>query len=292
MSWFVGLVFIFAGSAKLFSASPASGVAASLGIPDWVSSGVIPSIEIMLGCWLCSGLYKKAASAIGSLMLIIFVSATLMSKTASSCGCFGSVSLPLHSVIIVDIILLAMLGLQRLRDGPPQSISTVCLRSSGAIVMGLLCVAATEGRFPGASLGSERLTTLLRPRDWVGKRFPLVDNIEGEHEFMRGDWEVVLYHDGCDRCEEAMPFFEAQAREGRSIALVELPPYGAGTRRIIQDPSACVLRKLSPGREWIVETPTVIYLKEGVVQPPVLVGAGLEALSRDARPPLNDSVIP
>jgi hypothetical protein len=116
----------------------------------------------------------------------------------------------------------------------------------------------------------------LAPNEWEGTLFPLLDWIDIPVDLRKGEWTVVFYRGTCRRCILEVPKYEQQSREesrtlGRShIAFVEVPPHGSN---LVSANSPSAVGRLSDEKEWLVATPLVIRLSEGVVVRVVQDGA-------------------
>jgi hypothetical protein len=77
-----------------------------------------------------------------------------------------------------------------------------------------------------------------------------------------------MYHRDCPSCLAALPKYEALARGDRRLGdssrllLVEVPPYGSKSVRASENFRHA---RLSGQREWFVQTPVEIRLKDGKV---------------------------
>ncbi len=121
---------------------------------------------------------------------------------------------------------------------------------------------------------------VLKPEKWIGRPFPLLPFIEdcpdqlklGQQPLRKrlaeGDWIVVLYHYDCPKCKQAIVKYEALARHSAGvpqfshIALIEIPPYGDVDALPIFFDCGCSFGRLSAGKEWFVETPLEIVVKD------------------------------
>jgi hypothetical protein len=111
---------------------------------------------------------------------------------------------------------------------------------------------------------------VLEPEDWVGKSFPVLNEMENSTLLRSGRWLVVLYHSDCDRCLEAIPRYQALAvsdgakNAGIRLAFVAMPPVSIGA-----DPVACspdyLHLALRPDHDWFATTPLVAAIEDGKV---------------------------
>lgn len=94
-------------------------------IPGWLQMGIWESwefnlwqipLELCLGIWLISGLFRKAAWAAGTLAFFGFIFVTLYKGMtgAASCGCFGQIHVnPWLTLGLIDVPLFLILVLNR-----------------------------------------------------------------------------------------------------------------------------------------------------------------------------------
>lgn len=195
---------------------------------------------------------------------------------AESCGCFGRVKVSPWITLLMDALLAAglwvwppgrepVLRLPRLGLMPRVGIVGVVV----AVALGLSLwrlprpvVAVVDGE-PTGLLQAGSLT-ILEPGQWIGRGFPLVAEIDIGDRLRIGRWVAVLHQVHCSTCQEALPFYEAQARDagGHGVALIEMPPHeGAESHD-----SHAVRGTLSAGREWFASTPVVLLLEDGMVR--------------------------
>ena len=142
-------------------------------------------------------------------------------------------------------------------------------RFIAAFIIGLTVLGTTT---PILALNEPAVVTskyeALEPDTWVGKKLPILDNIDIADILKTGNWLILLYHYDCPDCAKAIPVFEQMARdlEGNEdfmqIALIAVPPYGDGP---VSENSPCTLGKLNEVKEWFVTTPAVALLKDGKV---------------------------
>ena len=231
-------------------------------------------LELALGFWLLSGLFKRAAWLTASVCFGIFSAVTAYKALtgAQSCGCFGSMQVnPWLTLFVVDLPAVVALVIFR-PNGDHRLFAPIPLMYRIAGVCGfaavLLCVstAVLALNEPGKVTASYEV---LEPESWVGKRLPIIDQIDIGWQLEEGNWLILLYHHDCPDCRDAIPKYEQIARDlaGNEnflrIALIELPPYGNGT--VIRN-SPCNFGRLADVKEWFITTPAVALLNKARVR--------------------------
>ena len=112
---------------------------------------------------------------------------------------------------------------------------------------------------------------VLEPQRWVGKPFDLPANIESfsdrestdplavRQELKQGSWTVLLYHYGCPNCQRKIE--DLRERKDSNTVLVEVAPDERRNYKL-----DFRIMRLSTRHKWLVTTPVVIEVKNGVVQ--------------------------
>jgi hypothetical protein len=110
-------------------------------------------------------------------------------------------------------------------------------------------------------------TVVLEPNSWVGKTFPLLDYIDIADRLKEGEWTVVLYREGCPRCNRAIA--EILSAHGNSpverTALIELSRYSGRPVNVDNRAQRLVTARLTSAREWFVQVPVVCFLRRAIV---------------------------
>jgi hypothetical protein len=202
---------------------------------------------------------------------------------ASSCGCFGALTVPPGYVASFD--LLTVLGFASLPTSSAKasavdrprawlaSLAIIAVAGTAAVAMRNRA-AASAALADSGELSASGLV-LLEPEQWVTKPLPLLKHLlpadGGTLPLERGCWTAVLYHHDCPTCLELLPGLEpvARAADGSAdhprVALIEMPPYAPPGESPVPPGSACLRLKLSDAREWFATTPVVLQIRDGVV---------------------------
>jgi len=142
----------------------------------------------------------------------------------------------------------------------------VWLSAGVAVVWASVALPAAAGSAFRQFTGNGELV-ILEPGTWIGKRFPLLPEIDIGERLSDGEWTALLYHHDCPECLQTIDRCNqiAAAASGSEIGItvIEIAPY-ADAARLPVHPR--ILRgRLSNDREWFVPTPVVVSLADGVV---------------------------
>ncbi len=239
-------------------------------------------LELALGLWLLSGLFKRAAyiAAVGCFSLFCCVTLYKALAGYGSCGCFGKVHVnPWITLLAIDVPGLIALIIWRPKDlvlahlaRPVELLKPlpavgyfVVVFIIGTVLLGVTApiLAVNE---PAAVTSSYEV---LEPETWVGKELPILEHIDIADKIKKGNWLVLFYHHDCPNCQAAISQYEQMARdlEGNEdflqIAFVEVPPYA---KEKVNENSPCSVGKLPDTKEWFVTTPAVVLLEQSIVK--------------------------
>lgn len=222
--------------------------------------------EIGLGVWLMSGLFKKAGWLVGLLTFVIFLGVTGYKGVNGygDCGCFGLVKLnPWITFWAVDVPLVVGLLIFRVKGEkllPPPWPRKAHFWSVFIVAVIVMCGVT------GYLLASEPVLPEELPE--AGVRWEKLDHIEVGDILEEGMWVVLLFHEDCPNCAEAIPMYEGSAAEyagSVGFAYVEIPPYGDLEESIVPEDTNALVGRLDDSQEWLIQTPRVLLLVDGVV---------------------------
>ena len=126
---------------------------------------------------------------------------------------------------------------------------------------------------------------VLEPETWVGKRFPLLQYIDLQHQLAEGKWVVVLYHHDCPECRDVIPEYEQLAHrlagrlDGLRVGLIEMAPY-ARDDDLGSGDGTCARGRLADVKEWFTATPVEFVLDRATV---IDVATGAEGIRDPCR---------
>ena len=270
----LGLVLIVAALLKIYQAATEP-----LTETSWVASRkfqvAVVEWELLLGLVLLTGVVPRVArvAALASFATFAIYNVYQVYSREPSCGCFGKLSIDPMDMFWFDVAAVLALALW----GPESNASGI----SSSRFAGVLAVYLAAGTGAGLAMGGMLTSTLdkqgklsgsgsrviLEPRLWVGNRLPLLKYIDIGDQLAKGEWIVVFYRHNCPRCRAAMPRYTHDAEEMTKnksrarFALVEMSPLGD----IGMPTTPCVHGTLSDVKEWILDAPVELQMKDGRV---------------------------
>jgi hypothetical protein len=210
---------------------------------------------------------------------------------ASSCGCFGAISIHPGITLTVDVIFFLALLVFGRRE--PKLALTRTLPSSRVIFAGLWSLASVAVAFglatggvqqdAGATGGSAGLAQgaggalpaegyyLPDYDSWVGRPFVDLDVaswVRGlPSDLGIGQQYVVFYRKDCEHCHELLELYFSGALSWPTTAIAVPERSGFPTENLQEFPcSECRLAELPAGVDWFFKTPVVVRLGDGVVE--------------------------
>jgi hypothetical protein len=191
-----------------------------------------------------------------------------------SCGCFGTVTVNPWITVGFDAAIVGLLAVFRGRLGwsfPPldRKKTLTALIAWLALAVPALFAMLSLKQQPHATLGTEfigadgRITVMLEPDMWVGKMFPLWDNVDDASRQLleKGEWNIVISRKQCEECKRLIE------RLGTAVplALLELDDDSMGTTMHSDIQSmVSVTGSLEIAPLWVILTPLLIKCQDGV----------------------------
>lgn len=295
LSIVVGVWLIVAAALKAYQLSTEPTPEATLLTSRWFLITLV-ELELAFGLWLLAG-FRPRETRWGAIVCLAAFAAVSLYRAisgADSCGCFGKIAVSPWLTFTLDAAFLAALWGSRsklaVRRAPGKNgdcaadASNECLRSMRFVaVCALYAVLGVPVGWAMASFDSARLSAngrfnvdapavVLEPQKWIGKPFPLSEDIDIGNQLATGRWTVVLYREDCLACQAAIDQYEALSEPSSGVllngstAFVQVPPFskhGSGISKLRS--AGYVSGRLSAQRRWFVTTPTKIELNEGIV---------------------------
>jgi hypothetical protein len=208
----------------------------------------------------------------------------LSSLFAGDCGCFGSSGPPPIIMLAIDGVLLALtiyLRPRRRRSGSihPGFFALCLLGFVPAFAVPERTLENSDGMSESTTAVDEKgwllPPTTLKPnyfpqfKDWLGK--PLKDQELAQllprplpAGIAEGDQLVIFYRGDCDHCQEMfLTYFSAPELETPVLAVDVMDYDVSGSLEFYCE--ACDLAELPTGPSYLIQTPVVLRLKNGII---------------------------
>jgi hypothetical protein len=237
-------------------------------------------------------LLPSLARWVGVAMLTAFVPVLIgdLALGASSCGCFGSVTVNPWVTLVTDVTFLFVLLVFGRRD--PRLEITRHLPTSRVFIAGawiLLSVFVAFGlKAPtpvadaannasnAATIGAAQALPaegyyIPQYGDWIGRPFRELDvaswvsKLPDDIDF--GPQYVIFYRKDCEHCHELMEVYFSGSLEKPTTAIAVPERDGFPTENL--QPFACPdcrVAELPAGIDWFLQTPVLVRLMDGVVE--------------------------
>ncbi len=210
---------------------------------------------------------------------------------ASSCGCFGSISI--HPAITLAVDLSFFLALLVLGRRVPRLALTRTLPSARVIVAGLWTLASiaaafgvsTGGSTGGGGTAAEPVSLpdaaaaalpaegyyLPQYASWIGRPFLDLDIASWVRglppDLVTGQQYVVFYRKDCEHCHELFAVYFNGTLPWPTTAIAVPERNGFPTENLQEFPCAeCRVAELPDGVDWFLQTPVLVRLADGVVE--------------------------
>jgi len=278
----LGLVVLAAALLKGLSVMTEPAIGRGLIASRWFLAGTA-ELELCLGLWLLGGLAAERArlAALVSFTAFLVVSLARAGSGESSCGCFGPVPVSPWHTAAFDAAALVALWFWRPSHGSAARRPASAARRAGVqfvlFLLGSLGLLGALRLAPVAlaeqsDVPNDGAAVFLQPEKWVGRRFPLLAQVERGDDLGTGRRTLLLYRDDCRDCRELLAQLRAQARggasnalrDGSTLCLIEVP--AGRLLPAVSDPGQALPhppRRLRCGRVWFVKTPVAIRLHDG-----------------------------
>ena len=250
---------------------------------SWLFFVIQIPLELGLGIWLLSGLFRKACWLITVVCFAGFIAVILqkISAGATSCGCFGVVKVgPQITLFTIDVPLFVLLlifrpkGCKLMPPPWPSAAHFFSVAIPTAIILPLVVIVLVFNKVEPVTI--ENVPDMIPPPppvvlDWppvVNAAHPKVDTppdktpIEPDQDqwdllnlidiadsLREGMAIILLYHSDCPDCRQAIPVYDENIREfgdqAIKLAFIEIPPYGPDADSPIPPDTAGLAGKLA-----------------------------------------------
>ena len=264
LQWPAALLLLLAAILKShqLATSPYTG---NLVLESRLLTCVLIAFEVSLAFWLVSKYKPKLARlvAIATFFVFCVFSVGKLISSADSCGCFGVFEVPPFVTLIVDVGMIILLFLWSTTSGFnrfPMGLAAAGMLGIVAALWPVLTFTTSSLSDVGQIVGGGELV-IIETATWESKALPIAGFIDGQKNFLQGNWKMILYHEDCPVCQRVMQHAMASPAETPTV-FVEVPPYKSPTRADRED---LLWRKLSDEHEWFVTAPDAIEMTDGIV---------------------------
>jgi len=226
----------------------------------------------------------------GIVMLIAFLPVLIgdLALGASSCGCFGAVSMSPWVTLVTDVTF--RLGLAIGGRGEPRLKLTSSLPTGRVVVAGVWAMASVVLAFglrapasPSSGSGvntPEAGVEASLPADgyylpdyqtWPGRLFTdldVVSWVEGlPDDIASGLQYVIFYRKDCEHCHHLMELYFSETLPAPTTAIAVPERAGFPTENVQPFPCLrCRTAELPSGVDWFLQTPVLVRLLDGRVE--------------------------
>lgn len=233
-------------------------------------------VEILLGFWLLSGFYSRWAYY---LVLVYFIglggiSTYLLTVGAKSCGCFGSFAIHPWYTFLFNLTAISALLLCPIPKSNCLSINSrpsiaACFLVPGTFLMVFFGVAVSNTTIPTVSshgIAEHGELVVVDFENLVGSPLPILPHVNIGKQIEKGKWTLIFYHSLCSDCEMIIGQAAKQPAES-PVAIIEVPTTDGMTRGLRLGIADQLLNgTLSTSRRWIIETPKIVQIEDGLIQ--------------------------
>lgn len=193
-------------------------------------------------------------------MLFFFVSIAIWNVgiQAPDCGCLGGIKLEPEVLLAIDVSMLYLLlrwpaSGSSMKNLLPSVCAAIAVISSVMIIVFTLSPLKLDDY--ASIVGVER-RILIRPREWVGKQFPLRHFLSSTPAMNEGRWRVVFVNSHCQKCEVLAS--ELRREETENLIFV-------ATRESMMELDFGCHVWLDDRYVWIFDSPQILLLVDGIV---------------------------
>jgi len=264
---------------------------------SWAFIVIQIPLELGLGIWLLCGLFRKAAWLLAVISFGGFIAVTLQKALVGElyCGCFGTVQVnPWITVSAIDVPIFLLLLIFRPKGEkflPPPwpsaehffgvALPTFVILASIVPVLIFNRVEREElwtQNVQGSKNDSQQnplhisdtneTTTDANQITVAQEQWAMLEHIDIADSLRSGVVIVLFYHDDCPDCKEAIPVYEQYNQlyktDDLHFAFVEIPPYGNEEDNPVPPDTACLTGRLDTSRKWLIQTPLVVIITDGL----------------------------
>jgi hypothetical protein len=242
----------------------------------WFNIFVV-EFELFFGIWLIFGMLPKLTwlMSIGLFFLVSIISFHKAVSGETSCGCFGNVTVNPWITMTFDLCVVVLLVCLRFNKKYPEKLDREFFYQYNLrlILWAGICVLLGSSAYGWITQKTyERLENIgqvlesnivqLEPESWIGREFPLRDYVIDGQKMMRGKWIIMFSRHGCSDCETIKTKLLKNKDQNIMLAFLDITAMAATNN----SPIIAQNFQIVPEINWIMATPVIIELSEGIVQ--------------------------
>ena len=212
------------------------------------------------------------ASLIG-FSIFTFVSLVKGLAGEADCGCWGNFTVNPFATMVFDLVVVSLLLV--FWERTIWTFPVVDRRKLAAVLIAWLALAGpvlyamfSLKQRPHAILGTEftgadgKVTILLEPKMWIGKKFPLWDHVDdsSRSRIEKGDWNIVIARKQCEDCKKLI---EKLGSQTIPLAILELNDDSMDMEYSESQAIADVKGDLKMESHWMILTPCLVQCRDG-----------------------------
>jgi hypothetical protein len=256
------LLSIVTGASILLYAATAKVLTSQVSPLSSVRTNVLISGELLLGLWLLTGVYSRAACSVALVVFTSFATYNalkLIHGDSTPCGCFGRRSLHPAAGLALDgsavLAFLSTISVVQRRMGrfAPRLFVPAFVATSGLTIL-------------FASPISPAQHSLIAQQDvaWGYSCFAALSNQDAS--LNSGTWRIVIIQHDCEKCRrflDRLASIQTRSSDVR-LCIAEIRPFaGELERKFLFPPSASCAKLEEAGPPCL---PAEIVVRDGVVQ--------------------------
>ena len=241
------------------------------------------ALEFILAAWLISGVRQRVGWYVATLTFASFavVSFAKVIGGETECGCLGAFSSPPWVSLTIDVAALSLLfytGRQALGDDvqserlSPWRLATVGLCAAFALhfcTKQFVMIQSGEVLADGLLFRGDYV--IADPTAWLGRPFPFLEYLDVGNDLRSGEKTVIFYRPDCPKCDSLLrKIGRAEARGALKETVLVCVARGPDSD---QSRSWSRIGRLPESHKWVIDTPMVVEIRDGLVVSVVGPGA-------------------
>jgi hypothetical protein len=270
----VAIILLVAAMLKAYQLATTPSLGEGLLHARWFNIFVV-EFELFFGIWLFFGMLPRLTWIATTGLFATFFGVTFYEAVTGkiSCNCFGNFSLNPWITMIFDLFIIVLLvyfrpnksNIEKWKGIFSQYYRQFILFIGiyvllGSVVYGWI-IQRTYERLEYIGQVLESNVVQIEPGLWIGKEFPLRDYVVNGQEILRGKWILLFSRPGCNDCKTIKTKLLENEDQNTMLAFLD-------TTAMVTNNSKINTKNFRLALEinWVVETPIIVELSEGIVQ--------------------------